>query len=300
VRDHDEVAPFVLPRNLADSAAQEPSEGRADWVRSLPGMVAQLARQWSLRVGQPFQPGGRCAWVAPARDPDGRDLVLKIGWRHFEALHEADALSLWDGDGAVRLHAADSFDDTSALLLERCRPGTAANRSLPEPVQDEVVAELLRRLWRQPPAGNPFRLLQVMCDRWADERESGLVGLPGGLDPGLARAGISLFRWLPTTAPRQVVLCTDLHAENILAGHREPWLVIDPKPFVGDPTYDVLQHMLNCQQRLLADPLAFADRMAELADLDPTRLRLWLFARCVQEGLDDPALAEVAARIAPA
>jgi streptomycin 6-kinase len=40
-----------------------------------------------------------------------------------------------------------------------------------------------------------------------------------------------------------VLLCTDLHADNILAALRAPWLVIDPKPYAGDPAYDVRQHM---------------------------------------------------------
>ena len=39
--------------------------------------------------------------------------------------------------------------------------------------------------------------------------------------------------------------------------------------------------------------------MADLLGLDADRLRLWLFARCVQESVDWPGLAEVARRIAP-
>jgi streptomycin 6-kinase len=39
--------------------------------------------------------------------------------------------------------------------------------------------------------------------------------------------------------------------------------------------------------------------MAGLLDLDPDRLRMWLFARCVQESADWPELRSVAARIAP-
>ena len=74
------------------------------------------------------------------------------------------------------------------------------------------------------------------------------------LDPGLIRAGIELFRSLPASAERHVLLCTDLHSGNVLAAEREPWLVIDPKPYVGDPTYDVLQHLMNCLDRLRADP----------------------------------------------
>jgi len=85
----------------------------------------------------------------------------------------------------------------------------------------------------------------------------------------------------------------------VLAAAREPWLVIDPKPHVGDPAYDPLQHMLNCDDRLRADPRGLARRMAGLLGLDPDRVLRWLFARCVQESADCPALAEVARQIAP-
>ena len=100
---------------------------------------------------------------------------------------------------------------------------------------------------------------------------------------------IQLFRQLPGDAPRQVLLWTDLHAGNVLAAQRERWLGIDPKPYLGDPTYDVLQHLLNCPARLRSDPLRLATRLAHLAGLDPERTRLWLFARCVQESRDRPA-----------
>jgi Aminoglycoside/hydroxyurea antibiotic resistance kinase len=78
-----------------------------------------------------------------------------------------------------------------------------------------------------------------------------------------------------------------------------PWLAIDPKPHIGDPTYDPLQHMLNCDERLHADPRALAARIADLLGLDRERLTLWLFARCMQESLDWPQLADVARRLAP-
>jgi len=39
-----------------------------------------------------------------------------------------------------------------------------------------------------------------------------------------------------------MLLATDLHAGNVLPAAREPWLVIDPKPFTGDPAYDATQH----------------------------------------------------------
>lgn len=76
--------------------------------------------------------------------------------------------------------------------------------------------------------------------------------------------------------------------------------MIDPKPYVGDPVYDLLQHMLNNEDRLLAEPTHFSRRMADLAGVDADRLLLWLFARCVQESPNRPSLAEVARQVAPA
>jgi streptomycin 6-kinase len=141
-----------------------------------------------------------------------------------------------------------------------------------------------------------------MCHAWADEFEAEYATTPQAdrVDPGLAREGIALFRELPGTAASQVLLCTDLHADNILAARREPWLVVDPKPYVGDPAYDVLQHMLCCEDRLAADPAGLANRTARLAGLDPGRVRLWLFARSVQESVGSPLLRQVARQLAPA
>ncbi|HET9050198.1 MAG TPA: hypothetical protein VFO60_00755 [Candidatus Dormibacteraeota bacterium] len=45
--------------------------------------------------------------------------------------------------------------------------------------------------------------------------------------------GIGVFRTLAATGDRDVVLCTDLHAGNVLAAERERWLIIDPKPRVA-------------------------------------------------------------------
>jgi len=297
------VSEFELSINLRWAVEEHDGAGsmRLAWLASLPLVVEELARAWSLAVGRPFQPGGSASWVAPARGAAGEHLVLKVGWQHEEAVHEADGLRAWDGGGAVRLVNAMVVGQTNALLLEACEPGNTLSEVLPPQEQDAVVAGLLRRLWIAPSADHPFRTLQSMCDRWADEFEDRYANTDPQLrlDPGLAKAGIDLFRSLPGTSGRTVLLCTDLHPENVLAARREPWLVIDPKPYIGDPTYDPLQHMLNHPDRLRADPVAFAQRMADLLDLDAQRLRLWLFARCVQESLGEPHLQLVANDLAP-
>lgn len=138
-----------------------------------------------------------------------------------------------------------------------------------------------------------------MCDQWADECEQKLESGWGVLSPELMSAGLALFRSLPASAGRNVLLWTDLHAGNVLAAQREPWLAIDPKPFVGDPTYDALQHLLNCEERLVHDPRGLVSRMAELCGLDRRRLETWLFARGVVESPGWPAMAEVALLMSP-
>lgn len=291
---------LTIPTRLAEAIRDDSSAERAAWVDELPQTIDDLSKRWSLTLGAPYEPGGMCSWVAPAWDADGNPLTLKVGWRHDEGLHEAEALALWSGDGTALLHASHQVGHTIALLLERCEPGTTLRAAATEPEQDEVVAGILRRLWIEPTDPHPFRPLTLMCEQWALEFET-LYGRPGRdtVDPGLARAAMTLFRELPTTASRNVLLCTDLHAQNILAAQREPWLAIDPKPYLGDPAYDPLQHMLNCADRLAADPMGLIRRMAALLDLDVERLTLWTFARCVQESHWAPELGEIARQLAP-
>ena len=287
--------PLAMPRQLVESTAASGDDARRSWLERLPSLVESVRARWSLELDEPFQPGGVTAWVAPARQGDERDLVLKVAWRHSEAEHEPDGLRLWDGEGAVRLHDAARLDNTVALLLERCVPGVPLT-SLPEPEQDGVIASLLHQLWQASPRGEPFRPLEDLCSAWADAFER--RGPPPGLDPGLAREGINLFRSLPASTERRVLLCTDLHAGNVLSARRAPWLVIDPKPYVGDPAFDAIQHLLNCQ-RLYTDPRGLARHIADELEVDADRVLLWLFARSVQGSNSFPELGAIARQVAP-
>lgn len=254
----------------------------AEWVGRLPAMVADLERRWSLTLGPPYEGDDvTAAWVAPVHRADGTAAVLKVAMPHLEAEHEIDGLRFWDGDPTVRLLEAD--ERLNAMLIERCEPGTTL-RSEPDDEQDVVVADLLRRLWRTPPDPSPFRPLSVMVDYWIDETNA---NEHRWRDAGLVREGTSVFAELAhdATAPR-VLLATDLHAGNILAAQREPWLAIDPKPFVGDPAYDPTQHLFNGLARLHRDPSGTIARVAELVELDAERVRRWTFARAAAETHD--------------
>jgi streptomycin 6-kinase len=264
---------------------------RVAWAEHLPRSVAAARVRWSLTLGQPF-PGESCAWVAPAVNADGDAVVLKLGMPHMEAEQEAAGLRFLAGEPTVRL--LDAHEELGAMLLERCEPGRSL-RERPEEEQDGVIAGLLRRLWRVPPPGH-FRPLGVMCAFWADETRRQASHWP---DAGLVRAGLELLEGLPRSATEEVLLATDLHAGNVLSARREPWLVIDPKPFLGDPAYDATQHLLNCRGRLRADPAGTIERFAGLLDLPAERVRLWMFARAAAEPRDDWSDLTLARSLAP-
>ncbi|MBF5081313.1 aminoglycoside phosphotransferase family protein [Quadrisphaera sp. INWT6] len=301
---------LTVPSNLAHGTARSGDPARVAWLDALPGVVAELAERWGLRLGDPFEPGGTCSWVAPAHDAAGRDAVLKVAWRHWEARDEAAGMAAWAGAGAAEVFAVDDRPPspsggggggdggTTALLLERCRPGTPLTE-LPVAEQHGVIGALLRQLHAVPLAdGHVFRSLTSLCDAWGASAERGHAEHPEALDAGLVREGLRLWHDLPRDAGRRDLLVTDLHAANVLSAEREPWLLVDPKPHVGDPHYDVVQHLLNCEVELHADPAGLARRVAGEADLDGDRVVRWLFARCVQECWEWAALRPVARRLA--
>ncbi|WP_193103726.1 aminoglycoside phosphotransferase family protein [Brachybacterium sp. FME24] len=301
------VAGHPLPPRLADGGEQ----GLADWRAGLPVLVEEVLETWSLVASAPYLPGGSSAWVAPVRDRDGTALVLKVAWAHEESRDEAAGMAAWQGRGAAEVRRSEIRGQTSLVLMEQVLPGTPLAELLSWPERDEVVAGLLRRMWFPPgdvfsPAeAARFRPLSHMCAWWADEAQARADAGDTGDSPlprDLVEHGLTLFRELPRQWDGEaVLLATDFHPSNVLArgeGAEREWVLIDPKPYVGDPHYDLLQHMLNDSDRLVAEPGAFADRMAQLTGLDPARARRWLFARCVQEAGTMDGAARAALRLA--
>ena len=250
------------------------------WLEQLPEAIVECQNRWELSLGQPFSDDASCSWVAPAVRRNGTRAVLKLGMPHMEAAHEIDGLRFWNGEPTVRLYEADS--DLQALLLERCEPGSSL-RDLPEEEADIVIAALLHGMWRTLPEKHPFRPLSSMLSAWTEETRA---AREKWTDPGLVQAGLCIFEELAGASPDDVLLATDLHAGNVLRARRAPWLVIDPKPFVGDRAYDATQHLFNCQARLTAAPRLTIRRFANRLGVDPERVRLWMFARSAAEPRD--------------
>ncbi|MEM7535695.1 MAG: aminoglycoside phosphotransferase family protein [Chloroflexota bacterium] len=263
---------LTIPKRLVENCRATPEN--TAWLERLPTVLHELTERWALTLGEPFDGDEVSAsWVAPVMRADGTSAVLKLGLPHMEAEHEIQGLRFWDGDPTVWLLEADI--ELNAMLLERCVPGMVLC-TLPEPEQDVVIAQILRRLWRTPPTPHPFRPLSEMTAYWSSEA---LANVQSGPDEGIIREGLQLFQELPHTASEEVLLSTDLHAGNVLQAQRKIWLMIDPKPFIGDAAYDATQHLFNCTDRLLQDVKGTIRRFTDLLDVDYERVRQWMFAR---------------------
>lgn len=278
----DKLCALLIASRLVVNCQKAPE--RKAWLAKLPQLLERLLVEWSLRLETSFQHEGTASWISPVVRSDGSQAVLKFAMPHMEGEDEIAGLRYWRGSSIVQLLAAD--DDSGAMLLERCLPGTTL-RSQPEPVQDEIIAAILNRLWASTSdtvglCG--FRPLSQMIDFWSQEAIAQKHFWP---DAGLVNQGLRVMMELAQPAPTDVLLATDLHSGNVLRAQREPWLAIDPKPFVGDRCYDPVQHLMNCEARLHHDPAGLVERMADLTGIDPLRLRLWTFARAAADPRGD-------------
>lgn len=249
----------------------------------MPSIDPELRSRWGIQ-SEELLAETELASLYKVTRRDGTRAVLKLAVPHMEGLDEAEGLRYWNGDPTVFLLEYDPA--RHAMLLELCEPGTVL-REVPEPEQDVVIAALLRRLWDPASRAVPgpcFRHLSEMVAHWSKES---VKQADHWTDPALTRAGLRLFGDLSRPSHDDVLLATDLHAGNVLKAEREPWLVIDPKPFIGDRAYDATQHLFNCRARLRADPGGTINRFAALLEVDPLRVRSWLFARAAAEPRDD-------------
>jgi streptomycin 6-kinase len=262
--------------------ARTDEEGRG-WLESLPTAVDACADRWQLRLGEPF-PDSYVSLVLPATDAAGNDLVLKLQYPHRECEQEADALALWNGEGAIRLIAQDR--DRHALLLERCRPGTPLSLA-PAAQALDVLVELLPRLWR--PIAGGLRALADEAAHWAATLEAQWLAAGRPCERALLDVALGALRDLPGSQGEQVLVHQDLHAGNVLRAEREPWLAIDPKPLAGEREFAVAPVVRSAElghgRREVVGRL---DRLTGDLGLDRERARLWTIAQTLAWGVGNP------------
>jgi streptomycin 6-kinase len=244
----------------------EPPWGLADRVRKrLEGTANEVAREWGLSLVPGH--GGRYSYVGFTSD--GR--VLKVTpVEDDEADHEAEALALWNGDGAVRLLRRDA--DRRALLIERAQPGTDLSK-LPEDEANAAAVAVGRRLWRPARRGAPFRSIAERLGRDLEHAGS----------HALVRIARSLFASM--SFAETTLLHGDYHHYNLLR-HGDRYVAIDPKPLVGEPEFDVAPFLWNpIDAEWSGDQTDRRISAFVAAGLDRKRIREWAIVRGVCLGL---------------
>jgi streptomycin 6-kinase len=222
-------------------------------------IAIEIAEAWGLELDPPFQ-YSNVSYVAPT----GTNAVLKVPWAgDDESLHEADALELWNGDGAVRLFRRSG----RVLLEERAVPGDDLSQ-VPDDEGTRIAIALALRLWR--PATSPFRPVTPEVVRWLDQAE----GERSELVP-LAR---ELFGEVAGRA--DWLVHGDFHHHNIVQSRRG-YVAIDPKPFLADREYDVASFLWNPMFNRMTDSSQTERRIRSFveAGLDDFRIRAWAVIR---------------------
>ena len=256
------------------------------WLERVPDLLQECVDVWGLRLGDPYELGA-AGYAVRADMPDGTPAVLKLIFPHREAEHEAEALRVWDGDGAVRLLAYD--EDRWAMLLERCEPGALLARIAPEAALDVLIG-VLPRLWK--PASDRFHTLADESAWWIDSLPGHWERAGYAVDRSLVDAAVGLLRELSASQGEQVLLHQDLHGDNVLSAQREPWLVIDPKPLIGERELTlapiVRDYVLGHSKK---DVLRRLDRLSSELGLDRERARGWTIGQTMAWGFDSTTVA---------
>lgn len=249
-------------------------EAGVAWLAALADLLGEAARRWGLRLAAPFE-ALTYNYVCPAWRENGGAVVLKAGVPCVELTTEASALEWWGGEGAARLLDADA--ESGLLLLERLEPGRLLLEVEDDDEATRIAAGVMRRLLRPAPKDGPFPHVRD----WFRGFERLRATFDGGTGPFPAELVETVERTiaelLATQTDEDVLLHGDLHHWNLLSAEREPWLAIDPKGVVGEPTYETgawlrnpvgnapTKGVLERRIEVLADELGF----------ERTRIRRW-------------------------
>ncbi|GAA1868301.1 aminoglycoside phosphotransferase family protein [Asanoa iriomotensis] len=271
----------VPPALVAAQVRFRGAAGRA-WVDGVARTAAEFLDRWELRRDGPTR-SGVAGLVLPVVTADGTPAMLKLQDTDWDHPGEGLALRTWAGDGAARLLREDP--ETWTLLIERLDPDRDLRSVEDDTAAVRVIALLLNRLnaHTAPPE------IPRLADKAAKMIEDTPAAAALLADPAEGRL---LRRWadmLAEVAPAagDRLLHWDLHYENVLAGGREPWLAIDPKPLAGDPGFELWPGLWNrwdaaAPERTIRRRF---DIMTEAMGLDRQRAAIWTAGRTLQNAL---------------
>jgi streptomycin 6-kinase len=249
------------------------SEGTG-WLDALPMLAAAQCERWALRPdGKPRH--GSNALVLPVRRDEER-LALRLSPPGPDLATTVASLDFWSGRGTVELVATDP--DRGALLLE----WLDADRSLaclPPAEAFPIIGRTIRRL--AVPAPTSVRSTGEEAIEEADGWRQRWSDLGEPIPARVLDTALASVRTLAEPETPELAVDADLHFEQVLAGVREPWLVVDPVLLRGDIGYDLGRILWSRLDELGNDAAVrrWFDILVEAAGLDVERARRWVVTR---------------------
>lgn len=280
--------PIDVPDALAASHRKHSGAAGRAWIVALPRLAADFLDRWALRPDGPAR-HGVVALVLPVLQADGTPAALKLQPLSDETAGEPVGLRTWNGQGVVRL--LDHDPDTGTMLLERLDATRPLSRVADDTAAVGILGELLARLVAVP-APPDLRRLAGIAEAMLDQVPRAVQGLRDPAQQRLLRSCAAAVAEL-VGEPGDRLLHWDLHYDNILAGQREPWLAIDPKPLAGDPAFELLPALGNRWDEVVATGdvagavLRRFDLLTEVVGLDRQRATGWTLGRVLQNALWD-------------
>ncbi|MEQ7124918.1 aminoglycoside phosphotransferase family protein [Actinopolymorpha sp. B11F2] len=267
-----------IPTSFARGIVEREGESAHAWVQSLPRLVDEILQRWRCTPTERIV-GGGVGIILAVRRHDGSPAVVKVSFPHPGNVYEPHAFATWGGRGAVRLYERD--DANFAMLLEQADWQTLDD--LGDVDQAIAVAgHLARRLAVQAPPSLPRLSDQV--EEWEETLRKDADSLGHPLSQRALAAALATLRDLGRNQPDTMVH-GDLHFGNVVRAEREPWLVVDPKGYVGDLAFDALTVLVRGVDSLReADDLEAELRrrlaiFSDAAEVDRERVTRWVQAR---------------------
>ncbi|NNE65565.1 MAG: aminoglycoside phosphotransferase [Pyrinomonadaceae bacterium] len=268
-----------LPQEFCDATISREGDSGRVWLRQLPDRIEALKNRWNLVQDGELMHGYLAVVVPVLRK--GEQLALKVSWIDRYSEQEALALKSWGGIGAVSLFESDTSE--GAMLVERL-DSSKTLETIPPERAIRIAGGLLRKLAIRAP--REITTVSSEVDQIAVELPQDWNELGKPFEKSILDKAMGLLPEL-RVSNASLLVNHDLHYGNVLAGKREPWIVIDPKVFAGDPEFALAQ--LIWQEFAAVNTDQDLDRVLGIlideAELDAELSRKWLFVRVVSNRL---------------
>lgn len=249
------------------------------WISQLHAIVDLMCINWKLNDIKPVD-NMTYHFVAKASSSLHQKVVLKIGCDKKALENERQALTFFDGNGAVKL--LDFNEEYNAILIEQAIPGYSLKSIYLDHLDEAIDAysKTIHKLHHSEISNN-YSFPHI--SDWLDAIDN---ASKDKMPKNLIEKAVSLKNKLLSTISKEKLLHGDLHHDNILQ-HGNEWIIIDPKGVIGDVEFEAaaFDFISTTEFAACKNPketmLARIEYLAKKSSLNQERLIDWVYVRLI-------------------